>query len=228
MKNSVLKLEDVWKTYDLGDTKVHAVRGINIDIKEGEFVSIVGSSGSGKSTTLNLIGALDKPTKGKVFLDGIDIVPLADSKLARLRGKKIGFIFQTFNLNPNLSVYDNIALPMKIHEYSRRKIKNKVEELIKLVKLEHRIEHLPKQLSGGERQRVAIARALSTEPAILLADEPTGNLDSKTGFAIMELISNLHKQGKTIILVTHETNIAKYADRTITLIDGKVKGDKKW
>jgi len=227
MKNSVLKLEDVWKTYDLGDTKVHAVRGINIDIKEGEFVSIVGSSGSGKSTTLNLIGALDKPTKGKVFLDGIDIVPLADSKLARLRGKKIGFIFQTFNLNPNLSVYDNIALPMKIHEYSRRKIKNKVEELIKLVKLEHRIEHLPKQLSGGERQRVAIARALSTEPAILLADEPTGNLDSKTGFAIMELISNLHKQGKTIILVTHETNIAKYADRTITLIDGKVKGDKK-
>ena len=227
MKNSVLKLEDVWKTYDLGDTKVHAVRGINIDIKEGEFVSIVGSSGSGKSTTLNLIGALDKPTKGKVFLDGVDIVPLADSKLARLRGKKIGFIFQTFNLNPNLSVYDNIALPMKIHEYSRKEIKSKVEELIKLVKLEHRIEHLPKQLSGGERQRVAIARALSTEPAILLADEPTGNLDSKTGFAIMELISNLHKQGKTIILVTHENNIANYADRTITLIDGKVKGDKK-
>jgi len=226
MKKSVLKLENVWKTYNLGDTKVNAIQGINIDIKEGEFVSIVGSSGSGKSTTLNIIGALDKPTKGKVFLDGIDIAPLDDSKLARVRGKKIGFIFQTFNLNPNLSVYDNIALPMKIHEYPRKEIKEKVEELIKLVNLDHRVDHLPRQLSGGERQRVAIARSLSTEPAILLADEPTGNLDSKTGFAIMELISNLHKQGKTIILVTHEAEVAKYANRTITLIDGKVKGDK--
>ena len=223
---SVLRLEDVWKTYNLGDTLVNAVQGVNINIKEGEFISIVGSSGSGKSTTLNIIGALDKPTKGKVFLDGVDIVPLADSKLARTRGKKIGFIFQTFNLNPNLSVYDNIALPMKIHEYLRKEIKRKVEDLIKLVKLNHRIDHLPRQLSGGERQRVAIARALSTEPAILLADEPTGNLDSKTGFEIMNLIVNLHKQGKTIILVTHEANIAKYANRMITLVDGKVKDEK--
>ena len=223
---SVLKLENVWKTYDLGDTKVNAVKGVNIDIKEGEFVSIIGSSGSGKSTTLNIIGALDKPTKGKVFLDGIDIAPLDDSKLARLRGKKIGFIFQTFNLNPNLSVYDNIALPMKIHEYPRKEIKSKVTDIINLVKLEHRIDHLPRQLSGGERQRVAIARALSTEPAILLADEPTGNLDSKTGFAIMELIVDLHKQGKTIILVTHEADIAKYANRKIILKDGMVS--KKW
>ena len=226
MKKSVLKLVDVWKTYSLGDTKVNAVKGINLDIKEGEFVSIVGSSGSGKSTTLNIIGALDKPTKGKVFLDGVDIAPLDDSKLARVRGKKIGFIFQTFNLNPNLSVYDNIALPLKIHEYPSKEIKEKVEELIKLVNLDHRIDHLPRQLSGGERQRVAIARALSTEPAILLADEPTGNLDTKTGFAIMDLIVNLHKQGKTIILVTHEADIAKYANRKIVLKDGKVEGKR--
>jgi putative ABC transport system ATP-binding protein len=223
---SVLKLENVWKTYDLGETKVNAVQGVDIDIKEGEFVSIVGSSGSGKSTTLNIIGALDKPTKGRVFLDGVDIAPLDDSKLARLRGKTIGFIFQTFNLNPNLTVFENIALPMKIHEYPRREINSKVNELIRLVKLDHRIDHLPRQLSGGERQRVAIARALSTEPAILLADEPTGNLDSKTGFAIMELIVNLHKQGKTIILVTHEADIADYANRKIVLMDGKVKEEK--
>jgi len=223
---SVLKLENVWKTYDLGDTKVNAVKGINIDIKKGEFVSIIGSSGSGKSTVLNIIGALDKPSKGKVLLDGIDIAPLEDSKLARLRGKKIGFIFQVFNLNPNLSVYDNIALPMKIHEYPSKEIKKKVEDLIRLVKLDHRIGHLPRQLSGGERQRVAIARALSTEPAILLADEPTGNLDSKTGFAIMDLIVNLHKQGKTIILVTHEADIANYANRKIVLVDGKVQEEK--
>jgi putative ABC transport system ATP-binding protein len=219
---SVLKLENVWKTYDLGDTKVHAVKGISIDIKKGEFVSIIGSSGSGKSTTLNIIGALDKPSKGKVFLDGVDIAPLKDSKLARLRGKKIGFIFQTFNLNPNLSVYDNIALPMKIHEFPKQEIKQKVSDLIKLVGLNHRVDHLPRQLSGGERQRIAIARALSTEPAILLADEPTGNLDSKTGFAIMDLIVNLHKQGKTIILVTHESGVADYANRKIVLKDGEV------
>jgi putative ABC transport system ATP-binding protein len=223
---SVLKLEDVWKIYDLGETKVNAVQGVDIDIKEGEFVSIVGSSGSGKSTTLNIIGALDKPTKGRVFLDGVDIAPLDDSKLARLRGKTIGFIFQTFNLNPNLTVFENIALPMKIHEYPSREINSKVNELIRLVKLDHRIDHLPRQLSGGERQRVAIARALSTEPAILLADEPTGNLDSKTGFAIMKLIVDLHKQGKTIILVTHEADIADYANRKIVLMDGKVKEEK--
>lgn len=219
---SVLRLEDVWKIYTLGDTQVNAVQGINIDIKEGEFVSISGSSGSGKSTILNLIGALDKPTKGKVFLDDINIVPLDDSKLARVRGQKIGFIFQTFNLNPSLNVYDNIALPMRIHEYSSSEIKRKVTELIKLVKLDHRMTHLPRQLSGGERQRVAIARALSTNPSILLADEPTGNLDSKTGFQIMELIKNLNTQGKTVILVTHDGNVAKYAKRIIMLKDGKI------
>jgi len=227
IQKSVLKLENVWKIFDLGETKVEAVKGIDIDIKQGEFVSIVGSSGSGKSTTLNIIGALDKPTNGKVFLDGIDIAPLDDSKLARLRGKQIGFIFQNFNLNSNLTVFENIALPMKIHEYDIDEIHCTVDELIKLVGLEHRRNHTPRQLSGGEKQRVAIARALSTQPAILLADEPTGNLDSKTSYQIMELISNLHKQGKTIILVTHEPDIANYANRKIVLLDGKVKTDGK-
>lgn len=219
---SVLKLEDVWKIYSLGDTKVSALKGVNIDIKKGEFVSIVGASGSGKSTTLNIIGALDIPTRGKVFLDGVDIVPLSESKLARLRGKKIGFVFQTFNLNSNLNVFQNIALPMKIHEYPNKEIERKVSELIKLVGLEQRADHLPKQLSGGERQRVAVARALSTDPAILLADEPTGNLDSKTGHQIMDLLKELNDSGKTVILVTHDSSLAEYAQRKIILKDGEV------
>ncbi|MDD3159888.1 MAG: ABC transporter ATP-binding protein [Candidatus ainarchaeum sp.] len=220
---TVLKLENVWKTYDLGEIKVSAVKGINIEVNEGEFVAVTGASGSGKSTTLNLMGALDSPTSGKIFLDGMDITDLNESKLARVRGKKIGFVFQSFNLHPSLTVYENIALAMKIHEFSDLDIEKKVNELIKLVKLEHRLDHLPRQLSGGERQRVAIARALSTDPAIILADEPTGNLDSKTGEAIMQLFVDLNKQGKTIILVTHEPDIAEYGKRQVVIFDGQVK-----
>lgn len=204
------------------------MKGINLKIKKGEFVAVIGASGSGKSTVLNIMGALDNVTKGQIFLDGIDITKLSESKLARIRGSKIGFVFQSFNLHPTLSVYENIALPMRIHEFDEKEIQETVPKIIKLIGLEHRVSHLPTQLSGGERQRVAIARALSTDPSMILADEPTGNLDSKTGAEIIKLFTNLHKkEKKTIVLVTHEQDIAKHAERIITLKDGKVLSNKK-
>ncbi len=228
MAKTVLEVQGIWKVYQMDSIEVPALRGLSLKIKEGEFVAIVGASGSGKSTVLNIIGALDVPTKGLVFLNGIEITKLSESKLARLRGKTIGFVFQTFNLYPTLNVFDNIALPMKIHEFDPVKIEKKVNGLAKLVGLEHRVNHLPAQLSGGERQRVALARALSAEPALILADEPTGNLDTKTSREIMGLLADLHKkQGKTIILVTHEPSLAQYAGRIIELRDGKILYDKK-
>ncbi|MFH1234489.1 MAG: ABC transporter ATP-binding protein [Candidatus Diapherotrites archaeon] len=228
MDKTVLELRDVWKVYKLGDVEVPALRGINFKVRQGEFVAVVGASGSGKSTALNMIGALDIPTKGEIFLDGTEISRLPESKLARIRGKKIGFVFQTFNLYPTINVYENIALPMKIHEFDKETIKKKTGELAGLVGLSNRLTHLPGQLSGGERQRVAIARALSTDPPIILADEPTGNLDTKTSHEILKLISGLHdEQGKTIILVTHEADIAAYAERRVELSDGQVKSDAK-
>lgn len=218
-----MELADVKKVYKMGSVEVQAVKGISLKIKKGEFVAICGASGSGKSTVLNLVGALDIPTTGSVFLDGINITELSESKLARLRGKTIGFVFQTFNLYPSLNVFENIALPMRIHEFSEEEIKSKVNELMKLVGLTNRALHLPAELSGGERQRVALARALSTSPALVLADEPTGNLDSKTGIEIMKLLDDLHnKQGKTIIVVTHDLSVAKHAQKIITLSDGKI------
>lgn len=212
----------------MDSVEVPAVKGINLKIKKGEFVAVIGASGSGKSTVLNIMGALDNVTKGQIFLDGIDITKLSESKLARIRGSKIGFVFQSFNLHPTLSVYENIALPMRIHEFDEKEIQETVPKIIKLIGLEHRVSHLPTQLSGGERQRVAIARALSTDPSMILADEPTGNLDSKTGAEIIKLFTNLHKkERKTIVLVTHEQDIAKHAERIITLKDGKVLSNKK-
>ncbi|MCX6800640.1 MAG: ABC transporter ATP-binding protein [Candidatus Diapherotrites archaeon] len=228
MEKNVLELRDVWKIYKMDSVEVPAVKGISMKIREGEFVAVVGASGSGKSTALSIMGALDVPTTGLVYLDGTEITTLPESELARIRGKKIGFVFQTFNLYPTLNVFENIALPMRIHEFGEEKIKRTVEELVKLVGLEHRNDHLPAQLSGGERQRVAIARALSAEPSMVLADEPTGNLDTATSMEIMKLFSDLHrKQGKTVVLVTHEPDIAKYAERVIELRDGKIIYDGK-
>lgn len=228
MDKTVLELRDVWKVYKMDSVEVPAVKGISFGVQDGEFVAIIGASGSGKSTVLNMVGALDVPTKGLVFLDGREITLLPESELARIRGRKIGFVFQTFNLYPTLDVYDNIALPMRIHEFEEKEIERKAKALARLVGLEERIKHLPAQLSGGERQRVAIARALSADPSMILADEPTGNLDTKTSHEILELFEELHeKHGKTIVLVTHEPDIAEYAGRIIELKDGKIIYDGK-
>ena len=228
MTSNVLELKDIWKVYKMDSVEVPALRGISLKVKEGEFVAVVGASGSGKSSALNMIGVLDVPTKGLVFLDDTNITQLPESKLARIRGKKIGFVFQTFNLYPTLDVFDNVALPMRIHEFGEAEIECQVKELAELVGLEHRLNHRPAQLSGGERQRVAIARALSAQPSMVLADEPTGNLDTKTSREILDLFVDLHKkEGKTIVMVTHESDIAAYAKRVVELRDGKIIYDGK-
>jgi len=204
-----------------------ALRGVDLKIKKGEFMAIIGPSGSGKSTLLHMIGVLDRPTSGKIFLDGIDIYTLNNSELARLRGKKIGFVFQFFNLYPTLTAQENIELPMLILECDRKKREEKALNLIEMVDLEKRAGHLPSQMSGGERQRVAIARAIANDPEIVLADEPTGNLDTKIGSEIMKLFSRLQEEeNMTIVMITHELEIAKHAERVVHMIDGKiVRGD---
>tara|TARA_Y100000310_G_C20625624_1_gene785720 strand:- start:778 stop:1455 length:678 start_codon:yes stop_codon:yes gene_type:complete len=223
MKSSVIKLEEVWKIYMLGETEVPAIRGIDINIKNGEFVSIIGKSGSGKSTCLNMIGCLDNATKGKISLDGKDISKLDEKELARVRGRKIGFVFQTFNLIPSLDAVENVRLPMIFQGYTEEKMEKRAKQLLEQVDLGHRLDHKPSSLSGGERQRTAIARALANDPEVILADEPTGNLDTKTGEQILDLLINLNrKKGKTLIIVTHDMYVAKKADRIIKLQDGKV------
>jgi len=207
--------------------ETQALRGVDLKIKKGEFMAIIGPSGSGKSTLLHMIGVLDRPTSGKIFLDGIDIYTLNNSELARLRGKKIGFVFQFFNLYPTLTAQENIELPMLILECDRKKREEKALNLIEMVDLEKRAGHLPSQMSGGERQRVAIARAIANDPEIVLADEPTGNLDTKIGSEIMKLFSRLQEEeNMTIVMITHELEIAKHAERVVHMIDGKiVRGD---
>ena len=224
LKNEIIHLKTVTKYYHMGDTTVKAVDGIDISIREGDFVAIMGPSGSGKSTSMNLVGSLDMPTTGHIFLDGEDISLLEESDLAQIRGKKIGFIFQNFNLIPNLTVKENVMLPMMFQGtdvYERGAI---AEELLKKVDLGDRMDHYPNQISGGQMQRVAIARALANNPEVILADEPTGNLDTKTGEKVMEFLQQLNKEGKTIIMVTHEPELAEaYARKVYWLRDGKVE-----
>jgi len=220
---SIIKLENVWKVYQLGKVELVALKGINLDVAPGDFVTVMGASGSGKSTLLNMIGALDSPTKGKVFLKGEDISLLSEDQLSQLRGRTIGFVFQEFNLLPNLNVLENITLPMVFQGTSLKERKEKAEELALAVGLKERILHQPAELSGGERQRVAIARAFANDPELVIADEPTGNLDSFTGEKIMEVLTNFHKrQGKTIVVVTHDPNIAGYSEKIINIKDGQI------
>ena len=223
----LLGLKDVWKTYKVGDTKIHALAGLNFTVKKGEFVSIGGPSGSGKSTAMNMIGSLDVPTKGKIILDGYDISKLTESRLATIRGKKIGFIFQQFNLINTLTAKENVMLPMIFQGVDYEERIRRAEILLKNVELGHRMENHPNKLSGGEQQRVAIARSLANDPEIVLADEPTGNLDSKTGQIVMKFLKELHKQGRTIIMVTHDLQTAKNAQRIEFLKDGKIVKSKE-
>jgi putative ABC transport system ATP-binding protein len=224
MNDTIIELQNVKKIYKMDGVETHALRGVNLKIKKEEFVAIMGPSGSGKSTLLHMVGALDKPTSGKIFLDGVDISTLKESELARLRGKKIGIVFQFFNLHPTLNALENIELPMIVIEKEKKERQKKALELLKAVGLEHRAYHFPSQLSGGEQQRVAIARALANDPEIILADELTGNLDTKTKAEIMNFLLNLQKERKmTVAVITHEPEIAQYAETVVNLIDGIIK-----
>ena len=234
MSEEIIKLKDVCKIYPMGETEVKALCDVSIDIKKGDFVAIMGPSGSGKSTGLNLVGSLDLPTIGSIYLDNQDISHLTESELAQIRGQKIGFIFQQFNLIPNLTAKENVMLPLLFQGIEKEDRESRAEELLKLVDLQDRMEHYPNQLSGGQQQRVAIARALSNNPEVILADEPTGNLDTKTGEKVLEFLNKLNEKGTTIIMVTHDQNLAKEHAKTIySLKDGSLEGvykrtNKSW
>jgi len=223
MKKNIIELRNVWKIYQMGEVKVEANRGIDLVIKKGEFVAVTGPSGSGKSTAVNMIGCLDTPTKGEILLDGHNIAKLSESDLAQIRGRKIGFIFQKFNLISSLTALENVTMPMIFQGYTQEKRIERAKHLLTMVGLGDRVDHKPSELSGGQQQRVAIARSLANDPDVILADEPTGNLDSKTGLSVMEFLINLNKkQGKTVIMVTHDQDLSKKADRIAKLKDGKI------
>ncbi|MCZ2808964.1 MAG: ABC transporter ATP-binding protein [Candidatus Bathyarchaeota archaeon] len=217
----VVETTNLSKTYILGKVPVEALRGVDLKIKRGDFVAILGPSGSGKSTLLNLIGALDKPTEGKVFIEGVDVSQLNDNQLADLR-RSIGFVFQFFNLIPRLNARGNVELPMTIPGLSRTERRERAEELLETVGLKERVNHKPAELSGGERQRVAIARALANNPKFLLMDEPTGNIDSKTAEEIIGLVKRLNEKGVTIIMITHDQQLASHAKRMVKMLDGSI------
>jgi len=219
---AIVELQDVRKTYMMGHVEVHALRGVDLAFDEGEYVAIMGPSGSGKSTMLNLLGCLDRPSAGKYILGGEDVSRMNDDELSGVRSRRIGFIFQSYNLIAQLSVIENIEVPLYYQGWSEHESYGRATELAALVGLAERFDHRPSELSGGQQQRVAVARALASDPLILLADEPTGNLDSKTGTEIMQLLDDLHAQGKTIITVTHDEGIARHSQRVIRLVDGRV------
>jgi putative ABC transport system ATP-binding protein len=222
---AVIETRDLWKTYVMGSEEIHALRGVSIGIERGEYVAIMGPSGSGKSTLMNLIGCLDTPTKGSYLLNSKQVSQMNDNELARIRNEEIGFVFQTFNLLPRASALQNVELPLVYGGVPKKERTQRAKMALDKVELSSRMGHRPNELSGGQRQRVAIARALVNNPSILLADEPTGNLDSKTGSEIMGLFARLHEAGNTIVLVTHEADIAVFAHRTIHLRDGQVEKD---
>ena len=222
--NAMITLQNVTKTYQMGDSTVHALDGVTMTIERGEFVAITGPSGSGKSTLMNILGCLDRPTAGSYQLDGDEVATLNDDQLAVTRNRKIGFVFQNFNLLPRISAIKNIALPLVYAGVNDTERMHQALVMLEKVGIAERRDHRPNELSGGQRQRVAIARALVTDPAILIADEPTGNLDTKSSNEIMDVFCSLHRQGRTIIMVTHEADIAAYAQRVIHVRDGKILG----
>ncbi len=219
---TVVELVNLEKEYDLGAIKLHVLKEINLKVKKSDIVAIMGPSGSGKSTMLHMLGCLDRPTRGKVIIDGVDVSRLNDDELAKIRREKIGFIFQFFYLIPSLTALKNVELPMTFIKSSAKDREERAKELLKMVGLEDRMYHRPSQLSGGESQRVAIARALANNPQIILADEPTGNLDSKSGKEIMDILVKLNERGVTLIIVTHDSSIARHAEKVINLKDGKI------
>jgi putative ABC transport system ATP-binding protein len=226
-RDVLIRTEDLWKTYEMGSTEVHALQGVTFEIFRNEYVAIMGPSGSGKSTLMNLIGCLDTPTKGRYLLNGKVVSEMDDDELAHIRNKEIGFVFQTFNLLPRATALHNVELPLVYSGVPSRDRADRAKRALGMVELTERMYHKPNELSGGQRQRVAIARALVNNPSIILADEPTGNLDSQTGVEIMKLFDKLHSEGNTIILVTHERDIASYAHRIVSIRDGKVAGDER-
>jgi putative ABC transport system ATP-binding protein len=222
----LIETQDIWKTYDMGAEKIHALRGVTISVQKGEYLAIMGPSGSGKSTLMNLIGCLDTPSQGEYVLNGTNVSTLDDDQLAHIRNREIGFVFQTFNLLPRATALHNVELPLIYSGTSPSERKRLAEEALNTVQLGDRMTHKPNELSGGQRQRVAVARALVNSPSLILADEPTGNLDTVTGKDIMNLFDELHKRGNTIILVTHEAEVAEFADRIIHVRDGMVERDE--
>jgi putative ABC transport system ATP-binding protein len=224
---TMIAMRDIWKTYDMGAEKVHALHGVSFDVRRGEYLAITGPSGSGKSTLMNLIGCLDTPSAGEYWLNGQKVSDLVDDELAHIRNKEIGFVFQTFNLLPRASALHNVELPLIYAGISARGRRERAAHALTRVGLGDRMDHKPNELSGGQRQRVAIARALVNDPSILLADEPTGNLDSTTSQEIMGVFGDLHRQGQTVVMVTHEADIAAHAARVVTLRDGLVATDQR-
>jgi putative ABC transport system ATP-binding protein len=224
---TMIRTDDIWKTYVMGDEEIHALRGVTFEIKKGEYVAIIGPSGSGKSTLMNMIGCLDTPSKGEYWLNGKLVSAMDDDELAYIRNKEIGFVFQTFNLLPRATALHNVELPLIYNGTPSGERLEKAKKALESVELGHRMSHRPNELSGGQRQRVAIARALVNNPSIILADEPTGNLDSKTSVEIMALLERLHERGNTIIVVTHEPDIASHAHRVLTILDGQISKDER-